>query len=134
MPTIGPEPQLHVVVGIAMDDEARMLVDQRPHDKDYGGQWEFPGGKIESGESAFEALVREWREEMGVIVREAEYLFEFTHRYQDRQVALDVWRVIHFDGHPDALEGQVLRWVDTRTLKSLNFLEGNRQLLRRLSV
>ena len=61
MPTIGPEPQLHVVVGIAMDDEARMLVDQRPHDKDYGGQWEFPGGKIENGESAFDALVREWR-------------------------------------------------------------------------
>ena len=117
-----------------MDDEARMLVDQRPHDKDYGGQWEFPGGKIENGESAFDALVREWREEMGVIVREAEYLFAFTHMYQDRQVALDVWRVIHFDGHPDALEGQVLRWVDTRTLKSLNFLEGNRQLLRRLSV
>ena len=83
MPTIGPEPQLHVVVGIAMDDEARLLVDQRPHDKDYGGQWEFPGGKIESGESAFDALVREWREEMGVIVREAEYLFAFTHRYQD---------------------------------------------------
>ena len=134
MPTIGPEPQLHVVVGIAMDDEARLLVDQRPHDKDYGGQWEFPGGKIESGESAFYALVREWREEMGVIVREAEYLFAFTHRYQDTQVALDVWRVIHFDGHPDALEGQVLRWVDIRTLKTLNFLEGNRQLLRRLSV
>ena len=134
MPTIGPEPQLHVVVGIAMDDEARLLVDQRPHDKDYGGQWEFPGGKIENGESAFDALVREWREEMGVIVREAEYLFALTHRYQDRRVALDVWRVIHFDGHPDALEGQVLRWVDTRTLKSLNFLEGNRQLLRRLSV
>ena len=134
MPIIGPELQLRVVGGIATDDEARMLVDQRPHDKDYGGQWEFPGGKIESGESAFDALVREWREEMGVIVREAEYLFAFTHRYQDRQVALDVWRVIHFDGHPDALEGQVLRWVDTRTLKTLNFLEGNRQLLRRLSV
>ena len=133
MPTIGPELQLRVVVGIATDDEARMLVDQRPQDKDYAGQWEFPGGKIESGESAFDALVREWREEMGVIVREAEYLFALTHRYQDRQVALDVWRVIHFDGHPDALEGQVLRWVDTRTLKSLNFLEGNRQLLRRLS-
>ena len=134
MPTIGPDVQLSVVVRIATDDEARLLLDQRPHDKDYGGQWEFPGGKIESGESAFDALVREWREEMGVIVREAEYLFALTHRYQDRQVALDVWRVIHFDGHPDALEGQVLRWVDTRTLKTLNFLEGNRQLLRRLSV
>ena len=71
MPTIGPELKLRVVVGIATDDEARLLVDQRPHDKDYGGQWEFPGGKIESGESAFEALVREWREEMVVIVREA---------------------------------------------------------------
>jgi 8-oxo-dGTP diphosphatase len=110
------------------------LVDQRPHDKDYGGQWEFPGGKIESGESAFDALVREWREEMGVIVREAEYLFAFTHTYQDRQVALDVWRVIRFEGRPDALEGQVLRWADTTTLKTLNFLEGNKQLLRRLSV
>ena len=124
---------IQVAVGVIVDND-RVLLAKRPEHLHQGNKWEFPGGKIESGESAFDALVREWREEMGVIVREAEYLFAFNHRYQDRQVALDVWRVIHFDGHPEALEGQVLRWVDTRTLKSLSFLEGNRQLLRRLSV
>ena len=134
MPTIGPELQLRVVVGIATDDEARMLVDQRPHDKDYGGQWEFPGGKIESGESAFDALVREWHEEMGVIVTEARHLFAFGHRRQVRRIELDVWAVTSFVGHPRGREGQAIRWADPAALQALNFLDGNQELLRRLSV
>ena len=122
------------VVSSEIEREGRYLITQRMAKAVLPLLWEFPGGKIESGESPFDALVREWREEMGVIVREAEYIFSFTHTYQDRQVALDVWRVIRFEGRPDALEGQILCWADTTTLNTLNFLEGNRQLLRRLSV
>ena len=56
MPTTVPDTTLQVVVGIAVDDVGCLLVNQRPTGKDYAGQWEFPGGKIEHGESPFEAL------------------------------------------------------------------------------
>ena len=81
MPTTAPDATLQVVVGIAVDDVGCLLVNQRPTGKDYAGQWEFPGGKIEHGESPFEALKREWHEEMGVIVTEARHLFAFCLLY-----------------------------------------------------
>ena len=134
MPTTAPDATLQVVVGIAVDDVGRLLVNQRPTGKDYAGQWEFPGGKIEHGESPFEALKREWHEEMGVIVTEARHLFAFGHRRQVRQIELDVWAVTSFVGHPRGREGQAIRWADPAALQALNFLDGNQELLRRLSV
>jgi len=64
-----------VAVGIAVDTEQRLLVAQRPSGKDFAGQWEFPGGKIEAEEDVYDALVREFKEELNLEIRAATPLF-----------------------------------------------------------
>lgn len=85
---------------------------QRPAGKIAAGWWEFPGGKIEAGESPREALARELHEELGVELREARPLIRFAHDYSNRRVILDTWRVTAFEGEPRSLEGQAFRWFE----------------------
>ena len=98
MPITEPEGWIPVAVGIARDPMGRLLVGQRPACKDYPGKWEFPGGKLEPGESVYKALVREFREELGLEITRAEPAFVVRHHYPDRSVELNVWRVIDFLG------------------------------------
>jgi len=79
MPITEPD-LIQVAVGIALDEKGRVLVGQRPPDKDYAGQWEFPGGKLEPGEDVFEALVREFKEELNLFVQAAQPLFFLSPR------------------------------------------------------
>ena len=132
MPTTEPERTLVVAVGIAVDSQGRLLVGERPAEKDYAGQWEFPGGKLESGEGVFDALVREFREELNLQVGSAQALFSCRHSYPDREVELHFWQVTEYQGEAEGLEGQNLRWVHAEELASLHFLEGNRALLEKV--
>jgi len=132
MPTIELKETLVVAVGIVVDAQGRLLVGERPAEKDYAGQWEFPGGKLEPGESVFDALVREFREELNLQVDSADALFSCEHVYPDRQVELHFWRVTEYQGEAEGLEGQRLRWVQADDLASLDFLEGNRALLEKV--
>ena len=91
MPITAPEGWVPVAVGIARDQMGQFLVGQRPACKVYPGKWEFPGGKVEPGESVFNALVREFREELGLEIIRAEPAFVVRHRYPDRSVELNVW-------------------------------------------
>ena len=132
MPITEPEGWIPVAVGIARDPMGRLLVGQRPACKDYPGKWEFPGGKLEPGESVYTALVREFREELGLEITRAEPAFVVRHHYPDRSVELNVWRVIDFLGKATGLEDQVVCWVAPRELAGLDFLDGNQTLLERL--
>jgi len=132
MPITEPEGWIPVAVGIARDPMGRLLVGQRPACKDYPGKWEFPGGKLESGESVYKALVREFREELGLEITRAEPAFVVRHHYPDRSVELNVWRVIDFLGKATGLEDQVVCWVAPRELAGLDFLDGNQTLLERV--
>ena len=114
MPITEPENWIPVAVGIARDPMGRLLVGQRPVCKDYPGKWEFPGGKLEPGESVFKALVREFREELGLEIIRAEPAFVVRHLYPDRSVELNVWRVIDCRCKASGLEGQVVCWVAPR--------------------
>ena len=131
MPITEPD-LIQVAVGIALDEKGRVLVGQRPPDKDYAGQWEFPGGKLEPGEDVFKALVREFNEELNLFVQAAQPLFSCRHDYPDRSVNLHLWRVTQYSGEAKGLEGQRLRWVDVDELTTIDFLEGNRALLERV--
>lgn len=104
-------PVIHVACGVLVDGAGRVLLAQRPEGKIAAGWWEFPGGKIETGEGALDALTRELAEELGVVVRAAEPLIRFRHHYSNRTVVLDTWRVTAFDGEPRGCEGQTLRWL-----------------------
>ena len=127
-----PEGWIPVAVGIARDPMGRLLVGQRPACKDYPGKWEFPGGKLEPGESVYKALVREFREELGLEITRAEPAFVVRHHYPDRSVELNVWRVIDFLGKATGLEDQVVCWVAPRELAGLDFLDGNQTLVERV--
>jgi 8-oxo-dGTP diphosphatase len=105
------KPLIHVAAGVLQRPSGEVLFTQRPEGKVAAGWWEFPGGKIEAGESGAEALSRELEEELGVTVRAARPLIRFRHEYSNRSVLLDTWLVSAFDGEPQSLEGQAFRWA-----------------------
>lgn len=124
--------RIQVAVGIVFDKDKRVLVGQRTVRDDYFGKWEFPGGKLEEGESAQAALIREFKEEVGIEVLATKYLVQVDHDYSDRQVSLHVYTVDNYEGRVKAMEGQALEWVNLAELNSLNFLQGNQVIIETL--
>jgi 8-oxo-dGTP diphosphatase len=116
---------IHVVAGALFDAARRVLIAQRPAGKHMAGGWEFPGGKVDSGEQPLEALKRELREELGVEVHGAEPLIGYEYRYPRRTVDLDLWRVTDYSGVPQSMEGQPLQWVRIEELESVGLLEAD---------
>ncbi len=106
--------ELTVAVGVLINADGLVLTAQRPAGKHMAGAWEFPGGKVDVGETVIEALSRELCEELDVRVVSAEPLLEHEHEYPDRIVKLCVFLVTEFtDNGLDSIgsEGQLLRWV-----------------------
>lgn len=116
---------VHVLAGALFDAEQRVLIAQRPPGKHMAGGWEFPGGKLEPGETRLAALARELREELGVEVHAAEPVISYEYQYPHRVVLLDLWRVTKFSGTPQSLEGQPLRWVKVEELRAVGLLEAD---------
>jgi 8-oxo-dGTP diphosphatase len=126
-------PQIAVAAGVLMDANERVLIAQRPAGKHMAGYWEFPGGKISSGETAVAALVRELQEELGVQTRYARHLLCFEHIYPDRLVQLHVWKVFSWDGEPHGCEDQSLRWVKVDELDQAGLLPADELIIESLS-
>ena len=121
-----------VVVGILIDGVGRVLVTRRAPDAHQGGLWEFPGGKVEEDENLLEALARELREELGVLVETTQELMALEHDYGDKRVRLDVHRVTRWTGEPRGLEGQPLAWKRPEQIRDWAFPVANRPILERL--
>jgi 8-oxo-dGTP diphosphatase len=102
---------VRVSVGVLRDTQGRILITRRHEDTHQGGKWEFPGGKLMPGESAYAALVRELEEELGIEVTAAHPLIQVRHAYLDRKVMLEVFEVTSFRGTPHGRENQPLAWV-----------------------
>jgi 8-oxo-dGTP diphosphatase len=98
------------------------------------GRWEFPGGKLASGEEPLEGLRRELAEEVGIAVRTARRLIRLRHDYPDRRVLLDVWQVTAYDGVPQALEAQALAWAFPDELPKHDLLEADRAIVTALRL
>jgi len=99
-----------VAAGILLDAENRYLLGQRPEGKPYAGYWEVPGGKVEKGETVFEALQRELREELGIDIESSEELTVLEHDYPHAYVRLYVSIIRKWTGTPIGCEGQALSW------------------------
>lgn len=129
----GP-PAVAVVAAVLRRGDGAVLLAERPPGRVAAGFWEFPGGKIEAGESAMQALVREIREELGVEVREAQPWISFVHGPAERRIHLHFQRVTRWDGEPRGCEGQRLAWVDPAAPAVAPLLPANDRMLRALTL
>lgn len=136
MNTTEPKPrkQVHVAVGVIRNHDGRILVARRSADQHLGGLWEFPGGKVEAGESVKQALARELHEELDINVLAQTALCCIQHDYNDKSVLLDVWIVTEFSGTAQGKEGQPLRWLFPHELEHTDFPQANRAIIRALKL
>ena len=125
-------PWIHVVAGALLDGAGRVLIAQRPPGKHLAGGWEFPGGKLHADETPLAGLCRELREELGIEVLHAECLASCQHDYPDRRIVLELWTVPAFNGKPQSLDGQVLRWVALPELDKAGLLPADEPLVAAL--
>jgi 8-oxo-dGTP diphosphatase len=121
----GPLTRIDVAVGVIEDGTGRVLITRRREDAHQGGLWEFPGGKVEPGETVIEALRRELAEELGIGIASSEPLIRVPYDYPDKRVRLDVHRVQPTDQRAVAREGQAMRWVDPAELTGFAFPPAN---------
>lgn len=155
--SVGAE-TLHVMVGVIQNERGEVLVSQRQAGKRYAGFWEFPGGKLEPGETPADALARELKEELGLRVEAAHPLMCFQDPFAEIPIVLDVWcvtaysggmftegvaRNLEADGSEEAgrpgcpsvgREGQPLLWADYPQLVKLKFPPANLRILKRLGL
>lgn len=124
--------EIHVVAGVLSDASGRVLIAQRPPGRHMAGCWEFPGGKLEAGEEPLAGLRRELREELGIELGAAVPLLCLRYHYPDRQVLLEVWRVLRYDGELRCLDGQELAWVEPDELPGWDLLEADRPIVTAL--
>jgi 8-oxo-dGTP diphosphatase len=122
---------MRVTAGI-MEDNGRVLIGKRRPGKHMGGRWEFPGGKLEPGETPEEALARELEEELGVRARVGELLCVAAWEGDGLSLELLVYRVTGFDGSPELREHQELRWVAPADLASFDLADSDRSVARKL--
>ena len=126
--------RIHVAAAAVSDVRGRVLIAQRPVHVHQGGLWEFPGGKLEQGESPGQALERELREELGIRVGSARQLIRVRHDYPDKSVLLDVWCVEDYAGIPVGREGQPLEWVALCDLGKFAFPAANIPIIQALQL
>lgn len=120
----------HVAVGVLIDNDNKVLIAQRPSDKHMGGKWEFPGGKVESNETSYDALCREMREEIGIEVQSAEMFTNITYEYKDKTVILDFYKISQWCGEAQGMENQPILWVEKPDLANYEFPEANTEIIK----
>jgi 8-oxo-dGTP diphosphatase len=103
--------KVHVAAGILIDIEGRVLITDRSRASAMQEFWEFPGGKLASGESAEEALRRELVEELGIEITSCDHFHRLEHDYPEMRVAIEFFLVRTWQGAPSGIEGQELRWL-----------------------
>lgn len=120
------------VAGILWRGE-ELLAAERPEGKIMAGYWEFPGGKIEPGETPYAALCREISEELAVTVTAASLWRTVTHAYDHGDVTLHVFHVTGFTGEPRPMEGQRIAWITPGNAKQFHFLPVDLPLMEELA-
>lgn len=125
---------LPVSLAFITDANQRVLITQRSQYSEMAGYWEFPGGKVEAKETSEEALKRELREELGIIVQAPRLITQLLHAYPRKTVLLDVYHVTEYSGVPRCCEKQQgMEWVDLENLSQYQLLEAGFRLIPYLS-
>lgn len=117
------------VVTAVIRKGSQVLVGRRPEGHTLAGQWEFPGGKIEIGESPEQALARELQEELGINAQIGDLKLACTHSYPEVGILLIFYEVLFWKGEPKTVHHDELKWVELTELDKQNIPEANRKLL-----
>ncbi|WP_461537803.1 Nudix family hydrolase [Spongorhabdus nitratireducens] len=125
---------VHVAVAVIQRSDGSVFVARRPTDKHMGGMWEFPGGKVEAGETLHEAMKRELLEELGVETETVAPVIQIQHEYPEKTVLLDVWQVRIIAGEPHGAEGQPVCWRPVNELRDEDFPPANRPIISALKL
>ncbi len=119
-----------------IDPDGRVLIAQRPPGKSMAGLWEFPGGKVEASERLEQSLIRELKEELGIVVKE-ECLAPLTfasHLYPDFYLLMPLYVCRRWEGFVEAREGQQLKWVRPRELRNFPMPPADEPLISHLTT
>ena len=122
------------VVAAVIWRDGRYLGVRRPEGKPLAGAYEFPGGKIEPGETPQAALTRELREELGIVATAIAFFREKAHSYEHLSVHLRFFHVRVFEGEPLPLEGQDMEWLTPQEGRLRPFLEADRDIVDALAL
>ncbi|HEY9621351.1 MAG TPA: A/G-specific adenine glycosylase [Crinalium sp.] len=127
-------PLPHKLIGVAViwDDNGQILIDRRRQEGLLGGLWEFPGGKIEPGETVEECIAREIQEELGIEVKVGDRLITIDHAYSHFRVTLNVHHCYHVSGEPQPIECDEVRWVTLDEINDYPFPKANGQIIEAL--
>ncbi|MBQ1523888.1 MAG: (deoxy)nucleoside triphosphate pyrophosphohydrolase [Firmicutes bacterium] len=121
-----------VVAALVRRDDGRFMVCRRPEYKARGGLFEFPGGKVEEGETRSQALIRECREELAVTVRPLGVYMELDHVYPDISIHLVLMDCVIAEGEPRLLEHSELRWILPEEVDGLEFCPADADILKKI--
>ncbi|WP_375751370.1 8-oxo-dGTP diphosphatase MutT [Vibrio sp. HN007] len=125
--------RVHIAAAIILNESRdKVFITKRPDKAHKGGLWEFPGGKVEAGETAEQATVRELFEEIGIEVTALHHFEALTHDYPDKSLMFDFYVVTEFSNTPYGKEGQKGEWVAIPKLVDYDFPEANVPILHRV--
>jgi 8-oxo-dGTP diphosphatase len=127
-------PEIQVAVGVIRRPDGRVLLAERPPGKAMAGYWEFPGGKIEPGESPRDALARELHEELFIDIGSAQPWITRTYRYPHAVASLQLFRVSEWEGEPHGREDQRLSWQDPARVDVAPLLPANHDIMEALRL
>ncbi|NJK73407.1 MAG: 8-oxo-dGTP diphosphatase MutT [Richelia sp. CSU_2_1] len=127
-------PVVHKVIGVAVikNDREQFLIDKRSPQGLHGGFWEFPGGKIEPGETIEACIAREIMEELGIVIEVGDLLIEIEHDYSKFTVTLKVHNCRHISGEPRPIECDEIRWVTLDEMNEFTFPKANDRIIAAL--
>lgn len=120
------------VVAALIRDGERFLICQRPAHKARGLLWEFVGGKVEPGETGPQALIRECKEELDIVIDVGPVYLDVVHAYPDLTVHLTLYSASIVSGVPRLLEHQDLRWITAGEIPQYDFCPADREILERI--
>ncbi|HEY9889478.1 MAG TPA: 8-oxo-dGTP diphosphatase MutT, partial [Candidatus Obscuribacterales bacterium] len=132
--TRAPLPHKFIGVAVVWNEQGQVLIDRRPQSGLLGGLWEFPGGKIEPGETVEECIRRELQEELAIEVAVGDRLITLDHTYTHFKVTLHVFHCRHVGGEPQPIECDEVRWVEVAELTEFPFPKANIQIIDALKA
>ncbi len=125
------KPYVEVVAALIWKDDT-FLICQRPKNKARGLLWEFVGGKVENGETKEQALIRECKEELGIVIAPRDVFTEVVHEYPDITVHLTLYNSTLKSGEPRLLEHNDMRWITPAEIADFKFCPADVQILEKL--